>query len=410
MSMKKVGKIAVGVLVAGLLLFAGGFKYKWFYADKPLPAVASAPAVSKTAEGFEDRTADFDAALSEFYEDLKVPALSAAIYVDGKLAWAGAKGWADIETRTPITLDHRFRLGSTSKPFTAALAYKMEEQGLVDTSAPISQYIPSLPEAYGKLTLKELLSHTAGVRNYQASFTMFPPHEGLSDDQYATATDALDVFIGSPLNFKPGEQFSYSAWGFVLASAVLEAAGGEDFPALMENELLGPANLTETLVEFSGTDTSPSVSFYLTNDGNWTLDYPVNTSVKWAAGGLVSTPSGVADFGAKLLDGEILSEKSLQALWTPVPLSGGTMNEQNYGQGFRIDTSVRLFGEDRKTQIYHHGGLVAGGSSFFMIVPEYGISVSVQANTPEIAARIGVQDLAYELVRIAAGEKDREHD
>jgi len=397
---KKVLKPVLGALLTAALLFVGYFYFKWFYADKEIPIPDALVGESLIGEGFETLEQDFNEALVRFQKDLEVPALSAAIYVAGKFAWAGAQGYADIENQTAATTRHKFRLGSTSKPFVAALAYKMEEQGKVDTSLPISTYLAGLPEEYQALTLKQLLSHTAGVRNYGSTFSAFPPNESYLNDQYNSAAEALEIFLDSPLQFTPREGFQYSAWGFVLASAVLEAAGGKDFPSLLEDELFKPIGLKNTMAEFSGREVSPLVALYYSSEGSYTATLPVNTSVKWAAGGLIATPENVARFGSFLLEGKILNEASLSALWTPVPLSDGSMNDDNYGQGFRIDTSVRLLGEDRPTQMYHHGGLVAGGSSFMMIVPEYGISVSVQTNTPEIAARRGAQNLAYELVRL----------
>lgn len=399
---KNVVKWFFGLFVASTLLYGGWFYLKWFYPDKDIPTPPEMVGQSRTGDGFEALAPGFNQALIAAQQSLKVPAISAAVYVDGKFVWAGAQGYADIETMTPVTPAFKFRLGSTSKIFTAALAYKMQEQGLVDVSAPISTYLPDLPEDYASLTLRELLSHSAGVRNYQSNLTMFPPHEGLSDDRYASATEALTVFMGDKLAFTPDEGFQYSSWGFVLASAVLEAAGGADFPTLLEDKLFKPAGLDDTMAEFSGRAEAPLVSFYTTREGNYTRAYPVDTSVKWAAGGLISTPEDVAEYGDALLRGKILGDASLAAIWTPVALADGSINEQNYGQGFRIDTARRLFGEDHPTRVYHHGGLVDGGSSFFMIVPEYGITVSALANTDEVSAREGVQELASELVRIAA--------
>jgi CubicO group peptidase (beta-lactamase class C family) len=142
------------------------------------------------------------------------------------------------------------------------------------------------------------------------------------------------------------------------------------------------------------------VAFYQAESGRYTASYPIDSSNKIAGGGLVSTPSDLVRLGQALLGDVLVSTASNQVLFTPLALADGSMNPQNYALGWRIDTSVRLLGEDRPTRIIHHGGAQAGAAAFLMLLPEHGISVAVMSNSGTGTARAEVQEAAYALARL----------
>jgi CubicO group peptidase (beta-lactamase class C family) len=249
-----------------------------------------------------------------------------------------------------------------------------------------------------------LASHTAGVRHYSIGPSFFwPPwHPFFSGKQYSSVEEGLEIFMQDELQFSPGTDFQYSTYGYSLLSRVMEAATGSSFQSLLQQELFLPAELTHTAVDEAGLMPARA-SFYVTSLDAYTAAYPTNSSYKIAGGGMVSTPSDLARLGQLLLHANFISEEAQQLLWSPVELEDGTVNAQNYGLGWRIEESTRLLGEDRPTTIIHHGGRQNGGVGFLMLVPEYGISVAALANTGSGPARGGVQDVAYELVRLAIG-------
>jgi len=334
------------------------------------------------------------------------PSFSAAIAFDGELQWAGTVGFSGIETGTTAAIAGRYRIGSTSKAMTAALLMRLVVAGEIELDAPIGSYARDLPEDYAALTARQLASHTGGVRHYASVPTYWPgSHASLSGEHYESVKDGLSIFIDDPLEFEPGEAFGYSTYGYSLLSYALESATGEGFQALMRERLWHPLSMRHTAFDF-GADVPGRVSFYTSGDGEYSAAYPSGASYKLAGGGIVASASDVARFGLALLGEGYLDGKSKEEMFSPVKLADGSDNPQNYGLGFRVDTSVRLLGEERPTTIIHHGGTQNGGASFFMIVPDFGISVSTLSNTGARAARGEAQSLAYALTRavIAARE------
>ena len=97
----------------------------------------------------------------------RVPGLSVAVAMDGKIVWSEAFGLADVETKTPVTPSTRFRIGSISKPLTSAGLALLVERGKIDMDAPIQKYIPDFPQKEGPITVRMLAGHLSGIRNYR---------------------------------------------------------------------------------------------------------------------------------------------------------------------------------------------------------------------------------------------------
>jgi CubicO group peptidase (beta-lactamase class C family) len=326
--------------------------------------------------------------------------LSAAVGSDDRLLWAGATGWADIEKVIPARVTSRFRTGSLAKPITATALVRLQEAGRVDLDAPISTYVADLPPALQPLTARLLASHQAGIRHY----SMVPSwwwgwHESSSTRHYASVADGLAIFAEDDLVFAPGTGFRYTTFGYSLLARLMEGASGRPFDVVLSEQVLGPAGMRDTAVD--GPAPMPErVAFYQAEGGRYTASYPIDSSNKIAGGGLVSTPSDLVRLGQALLGDELVSAAGKQVLFTPLALADGSMNPQNYALGWRIDTSVRLLGEDRPTSIIHHGGAQAGAGAFLMLLPEHGISIAVMSNSGTGTARAEAQEAAYVLARL----------
>ncbi len=376
------------------------FYVQWGWPNEPIPAVStqqdeSSPSASINAE-LADALRD---ALHEHRQRTGLPSLSAAVGRDDGLLWAGATGWADIEKAIPARVNSRYRTGSLAKPITATALMRLQEAGRVDLDAPISTYVSDLPAALRPLTARLLASHQAGVRHY----SLIPAwwwgwHEAFSTQHYASVADGLAIFAEDDLVFAPGTAFRYTTFGYSLLARLMEGAAGKPIDAVLTEHVLGPVGMRDTAVD--GLAPMPRrVAFYQADGGRYTASYPIDSSNKIAGGGLVSTPSDLVLLGQALLGDELLSAAGKQALFTPLALADGSMNPQNYALGWRIDTSVRLLGEDRPTRIIHHGGAQAGAAAFLMLLPEHGISVAVMSNSGTGTARAEAQEAAYVLAR-----------
>ena len=386
------------VLVGPNLVFYG----RWAYPDQILPTVQTGSDDRVAAPGLPaDLSDDLLAALRASRENAGLPSMSAAIAYDGRLQWAGATGFADIENKKLATIRSRYRTGSAAKPLTAVALVRLIDAGKVALDTPISHYVPGLPMTVRPLTARLLGSHRAGIRHYSP----FPQwwmgwHEKYSTHEYPTVADGLTLFIDDRLRFEPGTGFQYSTFGYSLLSRLMEGASGQPFAQLLDETVFRPAGMTDTAVDTSAAMPG-RVSFYEAEAGRYTPSYPINSSYKIAGGGLVTTPSDLVRLGAALLGDGFVSAQAKKTLWTPLALADGSMNPENYAIGWRIDTSTRLLGEKQPTQIIHHGGTQPGAAAFFMLLPEYGITVAAMSNSGTSAARAEVQEATYALARLA---------
>ncbi|MHA7872807.1 MAG: serine hydrolase domain-containing protein, partial [Hyphococcus sp.] len=246
------------------------------------------------------------------------PSVSVGVVRDGALLWSEVIGYDDIKTKTPATAQSVYPIGSVSKPLTAALVMKMHDQGRLDIDRPIGDYASDIPQTHKGLTLRQLLSHQAGVRHYK--FLLNPPvftENGLNRE-FETTKESLQLFINDPLLFEPDAGFSYSTFGYTLASYVVEQATGEQFIELMQQELTTALGLTNTAPDRSSAPAPHRVKGYLSVMRKLgLLPAPeTNASYKYAGGGYLSTTRDLATFGDALVRGRFLSEDSYTQMTT----------------------------------------------------------------------------------------------
>ena len=130
--------------------------------DTALASVAHGPAIDASR-----------ALVATMRANALYPSMSVAVAVDGEVLWREAVGWADLGSRSAASVATQYPIGSTSKALTATAAMILADQAVLSLDAPIITYLPDLPEPYRKVTMRQLLSHRAGVRHYKAAF--LPP-------------------------------------------------------------------------------------------------------------------------------------------------------------------------------------------------------------------------------------------
>lgn len=152
------------------------------------------------------------------------PGCALGVYRHGAVAYAKGYGLASLENEVPITPRTVFDIGSTSKQFTAFAILLLEQQGKLSLDDDVRKFLPELPD-YGKpITLRHLITHTSGLRDYTALFVM----AGKAEQDLTTDQDALDLIARQKrLNFAPGEEWDYSNTGFFLLSQVVKRASGK---------------------------------------------------------------------------------------------------------------------------------------------------------------------------------------
>lgn len=309
-----------------------------------------------------------------------IPGLSAAVGRGNRVLWSEGFGFADLTHGVSVTQLTKFRVGSVSKPLTAAALGVLLDAGRLDLDAPAQRYVPSFPEKRWPVTTRQLAGHLAGVRHYRGT-------ENFSSARYPTVLSGLAIFRDDPLLHEPGTAYVYSSYGWNLISAVVEGASGESFLSYMDRVVFDPLEMRHTVAGHTDSIIPHRTRFYVEGEGGQVLNAPyVDNSYKWAGGGFLSTPEDLLRFAAAHLDADFLSAATLEVLFASQRLRNG--DETSYGVGWR--SSVNSRGE----RIVSHTGGSVGGRTVLTVNRDTGAIVAVTANlsgapmTTDLAARI----------------------
>lgn len=310
-----------------------------------------------------------------------VPGFAVAVAVDGKLVWSDAFGYADLEAKRPAMATTRFRIGSISKSFTAAGLLRLVEQGKIDLDAPVQKYVPDFPvKPEGVITTRLLAGHLAGIRHYRN-------REQFLNRSFPNVRAGLKIFEDDPLVAPPGAKFSYSSYGWVLISAVMESAARRDFLDYMAMEVFAPLGLTHARPDRSGAVDLDRTEFYLADpSGKFVAAPTVDCSFMWAGGGFLSTAEDLVRFGSAMLEPGYLTEASRRMLFTEQKTSAGEPTGYGIGWFVRKDSQGRA--------LYYHDGGSHGGTAVLFIRPETHTVAAILCNLSDA-------DIAGQSMKIA---------
>jgi serine beta-lactamase-like protein LACTB, mitochondrial len=359
-------------LRAPMLLLASflcsGLGKSWYASARtPLPYVEQLPAPKYAQAIDKGRTL-----LQALMLSSKVPGLSVAVAVDGDVVWAEGFGYSDLENRVPITPLTKFRIGSVSKAITSTGLALLYEQGKIDLDAPPQKYVSYFPQKRWPMTVRQLGGHIGGIRTY--NYADYDPYENefVSARHYASVREAINIFRDGPLVYQPGTKYLYSTYGFVLLSGVIEDASEQDYISYINDHVLEPLRLRNTVPDYNDAIVSYRSRFYMRKDDGRLVNAPyVDCSNKWAAGGWISTPSDLVRFGSSLVDG-FLKEDTRKTWWTSQKTSGG--KNTGYGIGFFV-------GQDFDgRRIVSHGGGSVGGTTAWVMFPDDDVVIAMNVN------------------------------
>ncbi len=401
---------------AGALLIAGAYYgaveywvWKWESPHLPLPAkhLAQSDFVSHH-QPTEKLAHKAQAQMRTLAEELQSVSMSGAMAINGDVIWSGAVGLASVEPLRKATVNTQYRIGSVSKPLTAVALMRMVEEQMADIDAPLQDYLPHYPRYDADVTMRQLVSHMAGVRHYHFDMFKFPPTDAFSNVAYVDANAALAQFKDDDLLFTPGQGFKYSTHGYTLLSAAMQAAGNKQFEKLVEEMVIQPLGLNQTRPEHLLKDTNHLATFYTSDDGLYGETPKQNLSNKVAGGGYISTPTDLVKLGDALLSNRLLTADSFQKMTEVQPMFDGSDNPQYYALGWRHYETSHIIDEDNKVDVIHHGGRAQGADTFLLLVPEHKITVAITTNGQGNKSRGEIQMLAYRMAGLAIAEKSEE--
>ncbi|HSY93417.1 MAG TPA: serine hydrolase domain-containing protein [Candidatus Binatus sp.] len=264
-----------------------------------------------------------------------IPGLSLLVVQHGKIVRAEGFGLANVELQVPVKAETVFQSGSVGKQFTATAVMMLVEEGKIGLDDPLTKYFADAPATWKDVTVRELLSHTAGFGDYPKNFDYRKDW---------TEAEELKLIESIPLAYPPGTKWAYSNFGYVTLGILIHRVTGEFYGDFLQQRIFQPLGMTSTRI-ISEADIVPNraagyrlVKGKLKNQ-EWVAPV-VNTT---ADGSLYFTILDLAKWDAALYTEKLLKRSSLDLMWTPAKLksgeaNSGRVNSGNYGFGWFIDS------------------------------------------------------------------------
>ncbi|MDP5231905.1 MAG: beta-lactamase family protein [Cellulophaga sp.] len=317
-----------------------------------------------------------DYLLSQLIKNKKVPGLAISVLKEGKNYFQKGYGFASIENKVAVNPQTSvFRIASVSKPIAATALANMVADGLIDLDASFYKYVPYYPKKKWDFTIRQLASHTAGIRAYQGK------EYGLNEPY--SIKESIKLFQEDDLLFKPGTSYHYNSFGWILISLAMEEASGISFENYVSEKVLELLSLQHTFAaDISGIDAVKKgqlhiTKFYSRNALGFREAIPVNNHFKMAGGGYLATSEDIAKFGQAFLDKKVLNDAVLSQFLTSEIINN---TPTYYGLGWQVS-------QDKAGRNYYgHIGNGVGGYSNFFVYPEEKMVISILTNctNPEI--------------------------
>jgi CubicO group peptidase (beta-lactamase class C family) len=328
-------------------------------------AVAAPPSPAK-AGGPVSPDKQIDALFKE-WDTSNTPGASVAVIQHGKVIFAKGYGVANLEYNIPIKPDTIFHVASVSKQFTAMAIVLLESDGKLALDDDVHQYLPELPDYGNKITIRNLLQHTSGIRDQWQTLAL----AGWNLEDVITQDQALRlIFRQKALNFAPGTHDLYSNSGFTLLAEIVARVSGMPFPQFCAERIFTPLKMTHTHFHQDLTQLVPGRAYSYGNTGAGFAAAPMNYAIVGATS-LFTTASDLVLWIDNFRDPRVGGAAGVARMQEEGVLSNGT--KIHYGLGVALDTYRGL-----KT-ISHDGG-DAGYRSSVIWFPEQELGVSVLSN------------------------------
>lgn len=349
-----------------------------------------------------------DAFAADVITDGQAPGLSTGIARAGETLLIRGYGLANVEHQVEVTGDTVFRIGSVSKQITAAAILLLVEEGALSLDDTLDAFFPDFPRS-DEVTVRHLLQHTSGIRNYTSL-------DGFMEDAAPLDHDAerMVAYIAAadPLyDFDPGTGWSYSNSGYMFLHYIVEQVTGEPLADVLRGRIFGPLGMSDTAMDdmaeivpgrAQGYDAAPDSAAGFTNAPYLSL------SVAGGAGAIRSTPHDMIVWMQALLGGDVLSAGSLALMLEPARLTDGSLASEylvdphpalaGMDYGFGIMT-----GERGGRRFIGHGGSIHGFNASLIYYPDEDTTIVLLVNTIGPAAR-GAPVLAEAVFDALAGD------
>lgn len=309
-----------------------------------------------------------DAAVAALMHDYagRVPGAGVLVLHGGRPLLRRGYGLADLETGAAATPDTRYRLASISKQFTAAAVLLLVQDGKLGLDDPVKRWLPSLPPACDAITIRQVLSHTSGLIDYE---DVMPPGRYDDGERQMRDADVLQVLESQDRTyFAPGQGYRYSNSGYALLALIVEKASGQRYALFLRDRIFVPLGMREAVAYERGvSDVAQRAYGYSLEQGRWRRTDQSPTSAVLGDGGIYASIDDLAKWDAALYDDRLLSADSRRLAFAPHTPTDQA--EVAYGYGWRI-TGETLW----------HSGESIGFRNVFVRWPQRRLSIAVLSN------------------------------
>ena len=287
---------------------------------------SSLPSVSAQADAVDDY-------IKTEMQKRRIPGLALAVVRNGEVIKLQGYGLASLELAVPVTPDTVFELASVTKQFTATAVMLLVDEGKLKLEDPVTQHLPGAPEAWKGITVRHLLTHTAGLASLETGFRAL--WEGGVRLDYSTA-QAFDAAIKDPISFAPGEKWQYSDVGYFLLGMIIEKVTGQRYREFLTDRFFRPLGMTATSVPSKWElirNRAPGYTFLISHGPlvHIRRDTQFNLPSHY---GVFSTVKDLVKWEAALVSGKVVKQSTLDLMWSPVGLNDGS--SYPYGFGWQV--------------------------------------------------------------------------
>jgi CubicO group peptidase (beta-lactamase class C family) len=326
--------------------------------------------------------ADIDSIFADYLGDEPTAGCAAGVTHHGELIFAKGYGMANLDYGIPIAPDSRFMIASISKQFAAAALLMMEQEGLLDLDESLHTYIPELPDYEPKITARQIIHHTSGMRDLFSLLHL----KDVGLDNTTSPEAALELIAGqSGLNFEPNTDYNYSNSGYFVMSVLVENLTGMTLDEYTQKHFFKPIGMDHTHFHDSTERIVPNraESYRPTANGEGRF-YRDNIS-RVGARGLFTTIEDFAKWDANFIENRSNLENFTEKMTRVGVYNNG--NEMNYAAGLRLSTY-------RTLDTVGHGGNYMGFRSNYVRFPDYETGFIVFCNRSNINPASHTRDLS----------------
>ena len=293
------------------------------------------------------------------------PGATALVAIDGKIVYHKAFGMANMELDVKMEPDMVLEIGSITKQFTAVSILMLMEQGKLDLDDDITKFIEDYPTHGHHISIHHLLTHTSGIKSYTSMESWVPIWRKDFEPK-----ELIDFFKNEPMDFAPGEEWSYNNSAYFILGYIIEKASGQTYEEFVETNIFERLGMKSSLYGSNSEIIKKRASGYQKNEEYINAEY-LSLSQPYAAGSLMSNVNDLFIWNRAIRSNTLVKQESIDLAFTNYELNNG--EKINYGYGWGLN-------EINGSPTIEHSGGIFGYVTNAIYLPNEDVFVAVYSN------------------------------